>query len=238
MEEARADRGVLAGGLPFNRIGSGPPVVVLQGLTLENRALSGVELRFTMAPFRRLAEARSVYVVNRRPGLARGISLAEMAAEYAAMVRTEFEPPVEVIGLAEAGEWRPIAELMMRTVQPDKRLGRAVAGLFSPLLARSASGDPTDLIALLEAEDGHDFTPRLGEIAAPTLVACGELDPFSGADLAEETAVGHAGRPRARVRGKAQRSATRPLCSRPGGLHVRGPSGGPVTDRSREGPYS
>jgi pimeloyl-ACP methyl ester carboxylesterase len=233
MGVAREDRGVLAGGLPFNRVGSGLPVVVLQGLTFENRALSGMEVRFTMAPFRRLAESRSVYVVNRRSGLARGTSLSEMADDYAAMIRAEYEPPVEVIGnssggsiafylaaehpdvvrrlviqdcgcrltdagrawgrevmrLAEAGEWRPIAELMMRTVQPDNRLGRAVARLFSPLMARGAPVDPTDMIVLLEAEDVHDFTPRLGEIRAPTLVACGELDPFSGAALAEETAA-------------------------------------------------
>ena len=59
MGVARQDRGVLAGGLPYNRVGSGPPVVVLQGLTFENRALSGMEVRFTMAPFRRLAEAEA-----------------------------------------------------------------------------------------------------------------------------------------------------------------------------------
>ena len=234
MGDTRADRGVLAGGLPFNRIGSGPPVVVLQGLTFEHRALSGMEVRFTMAPFRRLAEDRSVYVVNRRPGLERGTSLAQMAADYAAMIRAEFQPPVEVIGnssggsiafylaaehpqlvrrlviqdcgcrltesgrawgrevirLAEEGEWRRIAELMMRTVQPDDRLGGAMARIFSPLMARSAPSDPTDMIALLEAEDRLDFTPRLHEVEATTLIACGELDPFCGGDLAEETAAG------------------------------------------------
>jgi pimeloyl-ACP methyl ester carboxylesterase len=46
------------------------------------------------------------------------------------------------------------------------------------------------MITLLEAEDAHDFSPRLGQIKASTLVACGELDPFSGAALARETAAG------------------------------------------------
>ena len=68
-----------------------------------------------------------------------------------------------------------------------------MARLFSPLMARSAPADPTDMITLLEAEDGHDFTPRLEEVTAPMLVACGELDPFCGRELAEETAAGMPG---------------------------------------------
>ena len=67
--------GTLAGGLPFNRIGEGPPVVVLQGRTFENRAQKGFEARFTLGLYRRLGEHRSVWVVNRRPGLARGVTL-------------------------------------------------------------------------------------------------------------------------------------------------------------------
>ncbi len=228
------DHGLLSGGLPYNRIGNGPPVVVLQGLTFGNRALSGFEARFALAPYRQLAGERSVYLVNRRPGMRRGTSLGEMASGYAATILAEFEPPLDLIGLAsggsiafylaaehpqlvrrlviqdggcrltpwgrewgrevsrlaEAGDWRAVSTLMMRTVQPDNALGRAAAWLFSPLMARTAPEDPTDMIALLEAEDAHDFTPRLGEIGAPTLVACGELDPFSGAELARETASG------------------------------------------------
>mgnify|MGYP001826832530 CR=1 FL=1 len=226
--------GTLAGGLPFNRIGEGPPVVVLQGLTFENRAQKGVEARFTLGLYRRLGEHRSVWVVNRRPGLARGVTLSDLAADYAATIRAEFEPPVDVIGLssggsiafylaaehpelvhrlviqdcacrqtdrwrewcrdvvrmAEAGDWRGVSGSFMREVQPDNAFGRTVVGLFSPLMARSAPADPTDMIALLEAEADLDFTDRLAEIQAPTLVVCGELDPFSGADLARETAAG------------------------------------------------
>jgi pimeloyl-ACP methyl ester carboxylesterase len=245
---------MLAGGLPFNRIGSGPAVVALQGLMFENRALSGFEARFMLGPYRPLAERRSFYVVNRRPGLPAGSTLGDMAADYAAMIGEEFEPPVDVVGissggsiafylaaehpevvrrlviqdcgcrltengrawqreaarLAEAGDWRGVSRLMMGAVWPDDPLGRTMAWLFSPLMAMSAPDDPSDMIALIEAEDAHDFTSRLPEIAAPTLVACGELDPFSGAALAQETAAGipdgraivYAGR-RHGIRGKA-----------------------------------
>jgi pimeloyl-ACP methyl ester carboxylesterase len=230
----RASTGVLHGGLPFNRIGAGPPLVVLQGLTLANQALSRFDAWFALAPYRPLARHRSVYVVNRRPGQPRGTTLSEMAAECADMIRTEFEPPVDVIGLssggsvafylaaeqpevvrrlvlqdcacrqtavsrawgrevarlAEAGRWRAIGELMIREVQPDNAFGHALAKVFAPLIALGAPNDPTDVITLLEAEDGLDFTDRLSQIRARTLVACGELDPFSGAELALETAAG------------------------------------------------
>ena len=87
MAGSQQARGELTGGLPYNAIGSGPPVLVLQGLTFENRALEGMELRFGLGPFRALAEHRRVYLVNRRPGMARDTSLSEMAADYAALLR-------------------------------------------------------------------------------------------------------------------------------------------------------
>jgi pimeloyl-ACP methyl ester carboxylesterase len=229
-----AASGFLTGGLPFNAIGSGPPVIVLQGLTFENRALSGMDLRFSVSPYRALAKHRRVHIVNRRPGMARGTSLSEMASDYAAAIEADFEPPVDVIGnstgssiafylaaehaqlvrrlviqdgaprlteaarefsetvgrYAEAGDWGAVSRIFIGMVQPDNLLGRVAARLFAPLLARSAPVDPTDMLAILEAEERHDFTPRLGEITAPTLVLSGELDPFCGEALARETAAG------------------------------------------------
>jgi len=50
--------------------------------------------------------------------------------------------------------------------------------------------DPSALVVTIEAEDKHDFKGRLGEIAAPTLVAAGDSDPFYDAALFRETASG------------------------------------------------
>lgn len=105
MGESWADRGVLAGGLPFNRIGDGHPVVVLQGLTFENRALSGLEVRFTMAPYRRLARARTVYVVNRRSGMAQGTSLRTTSRRDWARSRHRRSSPVPSSIVSRALPW-------------------------------------------------------------------------------------------------------------------------------------
>ena len=237
MSTARPSSGTLSGGLPFNRIGRGPAVVALQGLMFENRALSGTEARFVLRPYGPLAEHRAFYLVNRRPGLPRGSTLSDMAADYAAMIRAEFEGAVDVIGissggsiafhlaaehpdvvrrlviqdcgcrqtasgrawqaeagrLATAGRWRELSQMMIATVQPDNALGRAMAWLFSPLMAWSAPDDPSDMVGLIDAEDSFDFTGRLGEIAAPTLIACGELDPFCTPDVVRQTADGIVG---------------------------------------------
>jgi pimeloyl-ACP methyl ester carboxylesterase len=233
MAGAGEPTGVLSGGLPFNAIGEGAAVMVLQGLTFENRALSRMETRFGLAPYRALAQHRRVSVVNRRPGMSRGTSLSAMAADYATAIEIDFEPPIDVIGLssggaiafhlaaehpqlvrrlvlqdcgprlteagldfarsvgalAEAGEWRRVSLAFLELVQPDDMLGRAAAWLFAPLMARNAPTDATDMLVLLEAQERLDFTPRLGEIEAPTLVLSGELDPFCGAAMAQEMAA-------------------------------------------------
>lgn len=57
------------------------------------------------------------------------------------------------------------------------RLGAEVLG----------TGDP-DLFATIDAEDGFDMTSRLGEVAAPTLIAGGRRDAFYSGGQFERTA--------------------------------------------------
>ncbi|MBM3940264.1 MAG: alpha/beta fold hydrolase [SAR202 cluster bacterium] len=96
--------GHFKGGLPFNRLGNGPePLVVFRGLLPEHKPLSGVTARAMLSPFRPLARRYTVYVVTRRPGLPAGCTLADMADDYADMVRDEFGGPVRVIGISTGG---------------------------------------------------------------------------------------------------------------------------------------
>jgi len=96
--------GYLAGGLPYNRLGSGPrPLVVLQGLMFENKPLPGIMGGFINGSYRFLTADYTVWVVTRRPGLPRGFSLADMASDYASMIRQEFGGPLDVVGLSTGG---------------------------------------------------------------------------------------------------------------------------------------
>jgi hypothetical protein len=56
----------------------------------------GIEIR----PYARLADQYTVYSVNRRPGLAHGVTMAEIAAEQAEAIREIGDRPVDVIGLS------------------------------------------------------------------------------------------------------------------------------------------
>ncbi len=96
--------GYFKGGLPYNRVGSGPkPLVVFQGLLLDNRPLSGMAARAMLGTFKLMGDDYTVYVVNRRVGLSPGCTLSDMAADYARMVKEEFGGPVDVIGLSTGG---------------------------------------------------------------------------------------------------------------------------------------
>ena len=92
--------GYFRSGLPYTRLGHGPrPLVVVQGLTFENKPQPAVMIQ----EYRALEEDYTVWVVLRRPGLLQGCGLKEMADDYAAMIQEEFGGPVDVIGVSTGG---------------------------------------------------------------------------------------------------------------------------------------
>ena len=96
------ERGTI-GRLPFLGSGSGAPLLFAGGLSFE----CGVDAAGTewmtgsmVAPF---AKRRRVLYVNRRRGLPRGMSMAEIAAEHAEAIRSLGRGPVDVAGLSTGG---------------------------------------------------------------------------------------------------------------------------------------
>jgi len=100
MRSMTKNAGYFPSGLPYNRLGRGPrPLVVVQGLTFENKPQPGL----ATSMYRFLGEDYTVFSVLRRPGLPQGYTLADMAADYAPMIREEFGGPVDVIGISTGG---------------------------------------------------------------------------------------------------------------------------------------
>jgi RimJ/RimL family protein N-acetyltransferase len=102
---------------------------------------------------------------------------------------------LEIAALAKQGQWTQAYQTTFQSVLPKTGLQAAVGRpllWLAALLARLADkpGDPSDLAAIIEAEDRHAFLERLGEIKAPTLVIAGENDPFYTPQLFRETAAG------------------------------------------------
>jgi pimeloyl-ACP methyl ester carboxylesterase len=99
----RPRSGLLHGGLPYAAAGSGPPVVVLPGLSGDPADARGQERRMNLRLFRRLTGHFTVYVVNVKPGLPADSTLHDAAERYADAFADEFDQAVPVIGVSTGG---------------------------------------------------------------------------------------------------------------------------------------
>lgn len=98
------ESGFTSNGLPYNRFGTGPNhLIVFQGLQFENKPLSGIPARFILTLYGPLGTDYTVHAVGRRPGLPVGCTTREMADDYAAMIKQQFDNSPDVIGLSTGG---------------------------------------------------------------------------------------------------------------------------------------
>jgi pimeloyl-ACP methyl ester carboxylesterase len=95
--------GSLHGGLPYLAVGDGPPLVVFSGLTAEHANPTGLDRRFQLQTLKSLARHFTVYAVNRKPGLAAGTTIGDLAGHYAEAIAHEFQGPVSVQGISTGG---------------------------------------------------------------------------------------------------------------------------------------
>ena len=90
--------------LPFAAMGTGQPVVVLPGLSPTTGVTGDTMVRLTLGPLASLADTRRLVVFNRRPGLPRGMTMAELAAEHSDAIRAGFgTDPVDLVGTSTGG---------------------------------------------------------------------------------------------------------------------------------------
>lgn len=95
------ERGLTTRGLPFAAFGSGPPLVVLPGLTARNTTPGTFEVRSLPGG---LGEHHRVHILQRRPGLEPGTTMADLADDVAVTVRDDLGGgPVPVLGASTGG---------------------------------------------------------------------------------------------------------------------------------------
>jgi pimeloyl-ACP methyl ester carboxylesterase len=95
--------GVLYGGLPYLAVGQGPPLVVFAAFTAEHINPTGPARRFSLQPLRPLTRHLTVYLVNRKPGVQPGSTIADLAGHYAEALERAFTGPVAVMGISTGG---------------------------------------------------------------------------------------------------------------------------------------
>jgi pimeloyl-ACP methyl ester carboxylesterase len=95
--------GRLSTGQPYLRLGEGPPLVVAPGLSPEHANPTGAWRRISLSWATPFAEHFTVYLVNRKVGLAPGATLADIAADYAGAIEHDIGEPVMLHGTSTGG---------------------------------------------------------------------------------------------------------------------------------------
>jgi pimeloyl-ACP methyl ester carboxylesterase len=95
--------GMLPGGLPYFRLGSGPRLIVLRGFTTTHDNPTGMQRTFEIKLLAPLARHFDVYAVNRAPGLAHGTTMADIARQHAEAFREAFGAPIDLLGFSSGG---------------------------------------------------------------------------------------------------------------------------------------
>lgn len=95
--------GILHGGLPYLAVGTGPPIVVLRGLTAEHANPRGAERWHQLRIVGPLARHFTVYLVTPRPGVPADVTMADLASDVAAAIRHDLDGPVAIEGISTGG---------------------------------------------------------------------------------------------------------------------------------------
>jgi pimeloyl-ACP methyl ester carboxylesterase len=99
----RGSAGFLHDDAPYLKIGQGPPLVIVPGLTSQHDVPRGWQRRLALAPARPLARVFTVYVVNRKRGLQPGESMSDIAGHLANAIERDLGQPVFLQGTSTGG---------------------------------------------------------------------------------------------------------------------------------------
>lgn len=153
---AREATGFLHGGVPYLKIGDGPPLVMVLGLTPEHDVPKGWQRRLALAVARPLAARFTVYVVNRKHGLQLGESMSDIAGHLADAIERDLGEPVFLQGTSTGGSValqlavdRPDLVRRMVVVASAYRLAPRGRALQAEMARLIRAGDPRTAWALL-----------------------------------------------------------------------------------------
>ncbi len=151
------------GTLPCLVAGSGPPLVLLSGLSPENGLPTGIVRWTETALMRPLAEHFEVVWMPRPRGLARGTTLGQIAGAQANAIAAAYGRPVDVLGISTGGSLaqqlaadRPAVVRRLVLISTAGRLDDAGRLLQLRLAVLARRGARRQAFALF----GSDVVPR------------------------------------------------------------------------------
>jgi pimeloyl-ACP methyl ester carboxylesterase len=99
----RESAGLLHDDAPYLKIGQGPPLVMVPGLTPDHDVPRGWQRQIALASARPLARDFTVYAVNRKRGLQPGESMSDIAGHLASAIEHDLAQPVFLQGTSTGG---------------------------------------------------------------------------------------------------------------------------------------
>ena len=180
----------MAGRLPSLAQGTGAPLLFLGGLTVKAGVDAAGTEWMTRALLQPFATCRRVVFVNRRQGLPRGMSMADLAEEHADAIRSLGAGPVDVAGISTGGS---IAQ-QLAADHPDVvdrlvilcaacRLGPEGRTMQRRVAARIRRGAHAQALAVMMTAVVPPWRGQLAAAAVARLAA--PLVPYSADDLAD-----------------------------------------------------
>jgi pimeloyl-ACP methyl ester carboxylesterase len=154
-----AAEGFLHDDIPYLKVGAGPPVVMVQGLTPEHDVPKGFERRVAVAGARPLAAHFTVYAVNRKRGLQPQESMSDIAGHLANAIEHDLGEPVFLQGTSTGGSVvlqlavdRPELVRRLLVVSSAHRLGPAGRALQAETARLVREGRTLDGLTHLAAD--------------------------------------------------------------------------------------
>jgi pimeloyl-ACP methyl ester carboxylesterase len=140
--------GTLFGGLPYLRLGEGPPLLMAAGLTAEHANPTGILRRMYVSAGVPFARHFTVYLANRKAGLAPGSSMADIAADYARAIEKDIGEPVMLHGFSTGS-----AVALQLAIDHPQLVRRLVLAPGACRLSQHARQMQAEFARLTEAND-------------------------------------------------------------------------------------
>ena len=95
--------GQFSSGLPYLKLGKGPPLIQASSLSSQHANPQGLSRRMAVSWAAPFAEHFTIYLTNRRPGLAVGATMSDIAGDYAVAIEQDLGEPVMLHGTSAGG---------------------------------------------------------------------------------------------------------------------------------------
>lgn len=153
-------------GVPYLRVGHGPPLIVASGLTAEHANPTGMRRRSSLSWAAQFAAHFTVYLVNRKPGLLPGATMADLADDYAATIERDIGRSVHLHGTSTGGS----VALQLAIDRPEL-VDRLVVAASACRLSPRGREVQAELLRLTEAGDARRALAYLAGTQVPRAVA-------------------------------------------------------------------